>query len=83
MEPDPPVSASTATLRFPCNLRWEVALGSPDPVFYGTLGGPKNGPQGSIRLARVTWGVRPGGSGHQNGRFVEAKRTFSQNGPLN
>ena len=33
-------------------------------------------PGGSVRRARVAWGVSPGGSGHQNGRFVEAKRTF-------
>ena len=36
----------------------------------------KRSPGGSVRLARVTWGVRPGSSGHQDGRFVEAKRTF-------
>ena len=77
MEPDLPVSVKPTILLFPRKIRWKVALGSPDPVFYGTLGRPKNSPQGGRSALVGSPGVvRPGGSGHQNGRFVEAKRIF-------
>ena len=80
MEPGPPVSARTAILRFPRKIRWKVTLGSPDLMFlrHFFFAGRKNAPPpwGSVRLARVTCGVRPGGSGHQNGRFVETKRIY-------
>lgn len=79
MEPDLPVSARPAILRCPCRVRWKVALGSPGPMFYGTFGGPENSPQGGrSALVGPPGVVRPGGSGHKNSRFVEAKRTFSQ-----
>ena len=84
MEPDLPVSVKPAILLFPRKIRWKVALGSPDPVFYGTFGGPKNGPQeGRAALLGSPGGVGPGGSGHKNGRLVEAKHICSQNGPFN
>ena len=77
MEPDLPVSVKPAILLFPRKIRWKVALGSPDPVFYGTFGGPKNGPQeGRAALLGSPGGVGPGGSSHKNGRFVKAKRIF-------
>ena len=59
MEPDLPVSVKPAILLFPRKIRWKVALGSPDPVFYGTFGGPKNGPQ----EGRAALLGSPGGSG--------------------
>ena len=66
MEPDLPVSVKPAILLFPRKIRWKVALGSPDPVFYGTFGGPKNGPQeGRAALLGSPGGVGPGGSGHK------------------
>ena len=46
MEPGPPVSARPAMLRLHRKLQGKVALGSPDPMFYITVCGPKNGPQG-------------------------------------
>ena len=77
MEPDLPVSARPAILRFPRKIQWKVALGSPDPMFYGTFRGPENSPQGGRSALVGSPGVvRPGGSGHKNGRFVEAKRKF-------
>ena len=59
MEPDLPVSVKPAILLFPRKIRWKVALGSPDPVFCGTFGGPKNGPQ----EGRAALLGSPGGSG--------------------
>ena len=59
MEPDLPVSVKPAILLFPRKIRWKAALGSPDPVFYGTFGGPKNGPQ----EGRAALLGSPGGSG--------------------
>ena len=83
MEPDPPVSARPAIWRFHRKLQGKVALWLPGAYFLPHFWRAKKwSPGGSVRLARVTWGVSPGGSGHQNGRFVEAKRTFFKKAAL-
>ena len=84
MEPDLPVSVKPAILLFPRKIRWKVALGSPDPVFYGTFGGPKNGPQeGRAALLGSPGVVRPGGSGHKTIVSLKRNRHFDKTGLLN
>ena len=61
------------------NYNGKVTLGSPGPMFYGTFCGPKNSPQGSVRLGRATWGGQARRFGLQK-TVVSLKRNayFSQ-----